>query len=133
MSEFKYINFSSISTNASFFFLLSLSRDHSELSESEPTTAGDDDWRKFFDDVENRPSPSTSTPAKSMMRHIIHSPNAQEAHLAHCWVALTPALSSSTDLSARALEILHRMPLSSPRQTMMLMDWISSCIDYGKL
>ncbi|KAG8985991.1 hypothetical protein FRB90_004314, partial [Tulasnella sp. 427] len=97
----------------------------------------DDDWRKFFDEPDET---TASTPSDKQKKKrinslsLVASLHALESHrvqFSNCWASLVPHLASSSALSARALSILHRGVLPHLTRPVRLMDWISSCVDFG--
>ncbi|KIO22869.1 hypothetical protein M407DRAFT_27595 [Tulasnella calospora MUT 4182] len=97
----------------------------------------DDDWRKFFDEPDEA---ATSVPSDKQRKKRInslsllaslHSLESHRIQFSNCWTALVPHLASSSALSARALDILHRGVLPHLVRPVRMMDWISSCVEFG--
>lgn len=116
---------------------------------------GQDDWRKFFDG----PKPaSEGIKGKSKASRIytlsvraqLHNIAAHRAVFTRCWLALLPFLSRGGEvfvrgadeeleyaeqgdlvLVSRALVILHHGVLPHLTRPVLIMDWVSSCVDYG--
>ncbi|KAG9045276.1 hypothetical protein FS837_006580 [Tulasnella sp. UAMH 9824] len=111
------------------------------VADSKSQVAGedddDDDWRKFFDEPdEGASSVQADKQKKKRINSLsllasLHSLESHRVQFSNCWTALVPRLASSSALSARALGILHRGVLPHLVRPVRMMDWISSCVDFG--
>ena len=118
-----------------------------------------DDWRAFFEDT--RPDTSKKSKSKSKdpgggrrlytlpIHAQLHTPAAHRAVFTRAWLALLPLLSRGGEvfisekkrseeedqegltLVARALVVLHRGVLPYLTRAVLIMDWVSSCVDHG--
>lgn len=104
------------------------------LSEITTNNGDEDDWKSFFDEpyATERASSSRSRPPMLNVSRAMHSVAAQQARLSACWISLLPVLTTSPELSARALTVVHASITSEFRQAAKLMDWVSACVDYGE-
>ncbi|KAL5522419.1 hypothetical protein ACEPAG_8435 [Sanghuangporus baumii] len=127
-------------------------------SESESETDSDerkedpDDWRAFFEDPKpDSGKKSTGTRGRRLytlpIHAQLHAPAAHRAVFTRAWLALLPLLSrggevfftergteedqESLALVARALVVLHRGVLPYLTRAVLIMDWVSSCVDHG--
>ncbi|KAF9500605.1 CBF-domain-containing protein [Pleurotus eryngii] len=104
----------------------------------------DDDWRKFFDepadDGEGSASKSKSGGGarvyKMNVHQSLHSLASNRAVFTRAWLTLLPRLSepggtSTKVLVTRALNVMHRGVLPHLTRAVLVMDWISACVDYG--
>ncbi|GJE91040.1 CBF/MAK21 family protein [Phanerochaete sordida] len=102
----------------------------------------EDDWRKFFDEDQNKQDASAETKATGARLHklsihqSLHSLSSHRAVFTRTWLTLLPQLStgpeeSSKALATRALNVMHRGVMPHLTRAVMVMDWISSCVDYG--
>jgi U3 small nucleolar RNA-associated protein 19 len=102
-----------------------------------------DDWRKFFED---EPVASEDGKTKSGLRlhqmtvhQSLHSLSSHRAVFTRAWLSLLPRLSDpgsseqSKALAVRALNLMHRGVLPHLTRPILVMDWIGSCVDLGKL
>jgi len=101
----------------------------------------EDDWRKFFDEDTNAKDAKTKGikgRAHSLTFHqSLHSLQAHRAVFTRAWLNFLPHLSSiSTSsnraLTTRALNIMHRGVLPHLTRPVLVMDWISACVDLGE-
>ena len=99
----------------------------------------EDDWRTFFDTPEPSAGSTTAVSKGQNQRtyrlsthQSVHSLASNRSQFTLCWMALLPRLSSSADLSARALKFLHRGVMPHLNKPVRLMDWIGGCVDFGK-
>lgn len=105
---------------------------------SQPAEEDDDDWRKFFDEPdESTPSVPSDKQKKKRINSLsliasLHSLDSHRVQFSNCWASLVPHLASSSAFSTRALSILHRGVLPHFTRPVRLMDWISSCVDFGE-
>lgn len=119
----------------------------SEVEETEQKDNDDDDdenevddWRKYFDEEPTRPeTPKAKTPGVRLhqmtVHQSLHSLASHRAVFTRTWLALLPHLSKSKDaekLAVRVLNIMHRGILPHLTRPVLVMDWISACVDYGK-
>lgn len=118
------------------------SHTNGNVTDSKSQVAGedddDDDWRKFFDEPDEAASSAQADKQKKKRINSLslvaslHSLESHRIQFSNCWAALVPRLASSSALSARALGILHRGVLPHLVRPVRMMDWISSCVDFGK-
>ncbi|KAG1756402.1 CBF/Mak21 family-domain-containing protein [Suillus paluster] len=116
--------------------------DTEEEDDPEPVDENDeDDWRKFFDEdsnVKDTKKPSIKARAHTLTFHqSLHSLQAHRAVFTRSWLNFLPHLSSvSTSsnraLTTRALNIMHRGVLPHLTRPVLVMDWISACVDLGE-
>ncbi|KAI9465893.1 CBF-domain-containing protein [Lactarius psammicola] len=100
--------------------------------------ATEDDWRKFFDD-EKQKKPSGQEPSTRLHRltvhRSLHSLASHRAVFTRLWLRLLPRLSGNDDagsaLSLRVLNVMHRGVMPHLTRAVMVMDWVSGCVDYG--
>ena len=112
--------------------------DETDMKEDE-----DDDWRKFFEEQQPESTRKTKQPTirlRQMTVHqSLHSLSSHRAVFTRTWLALLPRLSVPGDLekskanATRALDVMHRGVLPHLTRPMLVMDWISACVDLGKL
>ncbi|KAL5523346.1 NOC4 [Sanghuangporus sanghuang] len=127
-------------------------------SESESETDTDerkenpDDWRAFFEDPKpDSGKKSTGTGGRRLytlpIHAQLHAPAAHRAVFTRAWLALLPLLSRGGEvflsekgteedqenlaLVARALVVLYRGVLPYLTRAVLIMDWVSSCVDHG--
>ncbi|KAG0705095.1 CBF/Mak21 family-domain-containing protein [Suillus ampliporus] len=110
--------------------------------DAEPVGENDeDDWRKFFDEDSNAKDAkkqSINARAHTLTFHqSLHSLQAHRAVFTRTWLNFLPHLSSvSTSsnraLTTRALNIMHRGVLPHLTRPVLVMDWISACVDLGE-
>lgn len=92
----------------------------------------EDDWRmSFFDDRPAAPiGPILGPKSRKLRAQTLGCQFSHQARVSACWMSLIPFL-SSMELSVRALGILHAIITPESRQSYMVMDWVSGCVDYG--
>ena len=101
--------------------------------------ATEDDWRNFFDD-EKQKKPSVPEPSTRLHRltvhRSLHSLASHRAVFTRLWLRLLPRLSGNNDtgsaLSLRVLNVMHRGVMPHLTRAVMVMDWVSGCVDYGR-
>lgn len=122
--------------------------------------AGEDDWRKFFDEPKADGDKSGSKKDvkvgssvrlhKLTVHQSLHSLSSHRAVFTRLWLTLLPQLRISAerkgkatddvdtgrrkteeDMVMRALNVMHRCVMPHLTRTVMCMDWIGGCIDYG--
>lgn len=103
----------------------------------------DDDWRKFFDEQQPESTRKIKQPTirlrKMTVHQSLHSLSSHRAVFTRAWLALLPRLSVPGDLeqskanATRALDVMHRGVLPHLTRPILTMDWISACVDLGKL
>jgi len=101
----------------------------------------EDDWRKFFDEDASAKDPKPKG-IKGRVHTLtfhqsLHSLQAHRAVFTRAWLNFLPHLSSvSTSsnraLTTRALNIMHRGVLPHLTRPVLVMDWISACVDLGE-
>ncbi|KIL00929.1 hypothetical protein PAXRUDRAFT_821133 [Paxillus rubicundulus Ve08.2h10] len=101
----------------------------------------EDDWRKFFDEEPNAEDMKKAVGIKGRTHQLnfhqsLHSLQAHRAVFTQTWLSFLPYLSSvstSTNraFTARALNIMHRGVLPHLTRPILVMDWISACVDFG--
>lgn len=100
-----------------------------------------DDWRKFFDEPEEKDSKSEQK-APSIRLHkltihqSLHSLPSHKAIFTRAWLTLLPAISAGPvegvrALATRALNVMHRGVMPHLTRAVLVMDWVASCVDYG--
>lgn len=112
----------------------------SSSDDEKPPVAGEEDWRAFFDD-EDKDDKNSSASSSDKRRKVssmsllasLHSLQSHRVQFSNCWAALVPHLGTSSSLSSRALSILHRGVLPHLTRPSRLMDWIATCVDFGRL
>jgi U3 small nucleolar RNA-associated protein 19 len=110
----------------------------SDPDSDDDVDATEDDWRKFFDD-EKQKKPSGSEPSTRLHRltvhRSLHSLASHRAVFTRVWLRLLPRLSGNNDagraLSLRVLNVMHRGVMPHLTRAVMVMDWVSGCVDYG--
>ncbi|KAA1472374.1 CBF-domain-containing protein [Dentipellis sp. KUC8613] len=110
-------------------------------SDEQPSSDEDeDDWTKFFDDEDkhkdSKPAPASARLHQLTVHQSLHSLSSHRAVFTRLWLTLLPQLSSRTSdgnstLSMRALNFMHRGVMPHLTRAVMVMDWVSSCVDYG--
>lgn len=108
-------------------------------SDDDDIDATEDDWRNFFDD-EKQKKPSGSEPSTRLHRltvhRSLHSLASHRAVFTRLWLRLLPRLSGNNDagsaLSLRVLNVMHRGVMPHLTRAVMVMDWVSGCVDYGR-
>jgi U3 small nucleolar RNA-associated protein 19 len=111
----------------------------SEPDSDNDLDATEDDWRNFFDD-EKQKKPSASEPSTRLRRltvhRSLHSLASHRAVFTRLWLRLLPRLSGNNDagsaLSLRVLNVMHRGVMPHLTRAVMVMDWVSGCVDYGR-
>ncbi|KAJ8589171.1 CBF-domain-containing protein [Rhizopogon salebrosus TDB-379] len=116
--------------------------DIGEDEDAEPEDENDeDDWRKFFDEDTNakdaKPKGVKGRSHTLTFHQSLHSLQAHRAVFTRAWLNFLPHLSSvstSSDraLTTRALNIMHRGVLPHLTRPVLVMDWISACVDLGE-
>ena len=101
-----------------------------------------DDWRKFFDDEPNSKNMKKVVGVQGRTHQLtfhqsLYSLQAHRAVFTRTWLTFLPHLSSistsaSRVLTTRALSIMHRGVLPHLTRPILVMDWISACVDFGK-
>lgn len=113
----------------------------SDAEEDEDTV---DDWRKFFDDQDKDQDASAEAKTASARLHkltihqSLHSLSSHRAVFTRTWLTLLPQLSKSDEestkaLVTRALNVMHRGVMPHLTRAVLVMDWVASCVDYGKI
>lgn len=108
-----------------------------DLADNEEDT---DDWRKYFDEDDD----AKSTKSKAIkgrvhelnLHQALHSLQAHRAVFTRTWLSFLsrfPLASSEANrnLSVRVLNIMHRGVLPHLTRPVLVMDWISACVDFG--
>ncbi|KIJ69077.1 hypothetical protein HYDPIDRAFT_80262 [Hydnomerulius pinastri MD-312] len=113
-----------------------------EDMEKEDDEDEEDDWRKFFDEEPNAKDMKKATGVKGRAHQLtfhqsLHSLQAHRAVFTRTWLTFLPHLSSvSTSanraFTTRALNIMHRGVLPHLTRPILVMDWISACVDFGE-
>lgn len=119
--------------------------DEDESPEDEANADAEDDWRKFFDD-QNAAADNASAEGKRAgvrlykltIHQSLHSLSSHQAVFTRTWLALLPLLSINTSesrraLVTRALNVMHRGVLPHLTRPILVMDWVGSCVDFGKV
>lgn len=125
---------------------LGITEDEDE-NEEDPDASPDDadttdDWRKFFDDepaqdaAAEQKAPSARL-HKLTIHQSLHSLSSHKAIFTRAWLALLPATSAGTSetsktLATRALNVMHRGVMPHLTRAVLVMDWVASCVDYGR-
>lgn len=101
-----------------------------------------DDWKKFFDDEPNAKHTKKAAGVQGRTHQLtfhqsLHSLQAHRAVFTRTWLTLLPHLSSVPTSAnrmymTRALNIMHRGVLPHLTRPILIMDWISACVDFGK-
>lgn len=112
---------------------------------TEEEDEAEDDWRKFFDkdsgDKNKQPTDVQTAGArlhKLTIHQSLHSLPSHKAVFTRTWLALLPLLSvdalgdASKGLATRALNVMHRGVLPHLTRPILVMDWVASCVDYGR-
>lgn len=103
---------------------------------------GQNDWKKFFDEEPNAKHMKKLVGVQGRTHQLtfhqsLHSLQAHRAVFTRTWLTFLPHLSSiSTSANrifmTRALNIMHRGVLPHLTRPILVMDWISACVDVGK-
>ncbi|KAG6376235.1 CBF/Mak21 family-domain-containing protein [Boletus reticuloceps] len=98
-----------------------------------------DDWKKFFDDDTNAKHTKKVVGVQGRTHQLtfhqsLHSLQAHRAVFTRTWLTFLPHLSSTSTgfnriLTTRALNIMHRGVLPHLTRPILVMDWISACVD----
>jgi U3 small nucleolar RNA-associated protein 19 len=110
----------------------------SELDDSGTDDEAEDDWRKFFDEVEKPKKASEPSMRLHQMtvHQSLHSLASLRAVFTRLWLRLLPRLSDNESagsaLSLRALNVMHHGVLPRLTRAVLVMDWVGGCVDYGK-
>lgn len=96
----------------------------------------DDDWRKFFEEEPAAPeTPKAKTPGirlhQMTIHQSLHSLASHRAVFTRTWLLLLSHLPKSNKLAVRVLNIMHRSILPHLTRSVLVMDWVSACVDYG--
>ncbi|KAJ7857769.1 CBF/Mak21 family-domain-containing protein [Mycena leptocephala] len=115
-----------------------------DSSDEEPDKGedDDDDWRKFFDeDTTSKDSDKPRKPGarlhKLTIHQSLHSLPSHKAVFTRAWLALLPKLSAAPDvstsknLSLRALNVMHRGVMPHLTRPVLIMDWVGGSVDHG--
>lgn len=102
----------------------------------------EDDWKKFFDDEPNAKQVKKVVGVQGRTHQLtfhqsLHSLQAHRAVFTRTWLTFLPRLSSvsinaNRTLTTRALSVMHRGVLPHLTRPILVMDWISACVDFGK-
>jgi U3 small nucleolar RNA-associated protein 19 len=98
----------------------------------------EDDWRKFFDEMEKPKKASEPSMRLHQMtvHQSLHSLASHRAVFTRLWLRLLPRLSDNerggSALSLRVLNVLHHGVLPHLTRAVMVMDWVGGCVEYGK-
>lgn len=118
--------------------------DEDESPEDEANADAEDDWRKFFDDQNTAVDTASQEGKRTSVRlykltihQSLHSLPSHKAVFTRTWLALLPLLSvnaseSRRALVTRALNVMHRGVLPHLTRPILVMDWVGSCVDFGK-
>jgi len=100
-----------------------------------------DDWKRFFDDEPNAKQMKKVVGVQGRTHQLtfhqsLHSLQAHRAVFTRTWLTFLPHLSSiSTNtnraFTTRALNIMHGGVLPHLTRPILVMDWISACVDFG--
>ncbi|KAI9571455.1 CBF/Mak21 family-domain-containing protein [Boletus coccyginus] len=100
-----------------------------------------DDWKRFFDDEPSAKHTKKVVGVQGRTHQLtfhqsLHSLQAHRAVFTRTWLTFLPHLSSvSTSanrvLTTRALNVMHRGVLPHLTRPILVMDWISACVDLG--
>jgi len=99
----------------------------------------EDDWRRFFEDekgVDTSKQPGIRL-QKMTIHQSLHSLSSHRAVFTRAWLTLLPQLSVGADVkktrtsATRVLNIMHRGVIPHFTRPILLMDWITSCVDLG--
>jgi U3 small nucleolar RNA-associated protein 19 len=110
-----------------------------EEEEEAPKVDGvedEDDWRKFFDEEEEKPKAGAQAKGPAKIRRptnlhaSLHSLAAHRAVFTRCWLALLPRI-TTTSLTSRALAIFHRLVLPHLTRPVLVADWVGEAVDKG--
>lgn len=113
--------------------------DEEELAMSD--SGNEDDWRKFFDEQPKAKDMKKSTDIRGRVHQLsfhqsLHSLKAHRAVFTRMWLSLLPRLSLDTSATSRSptirtLNIMHQGILPHLTRPVLVMDWISACVDIG--
>ncbi|KAI9451960.1 CBF/Mak21 family-domain-containing protein [Russula earlei] len=108
-----------------------------DLETDNVSDATEDDWRKFFDDVERQKKPLERSIRLHQMTvyQSLHSLNSHRAVFTRLWLRLLPRLSdderAESALSIRALNVMHHGVMPHLTRAVLIMDWVGGCVDNG--
>ncbi|KIY71078.1 CBF-domain-containing protein [Cylindrobasidium torrendii FP15055 ss-10] len=116
--------------------------DEDEAMETEESKwdDGDDDWRKFFDEDTTAKDPKKDATARVhtlTVHQSLHSLASHKAVFTRAWLEMLPRLTvkgdlqSTKSLATRVLNIMHQSVLPHLTRAVLVMDWISACVDLG--
>lgn len=101
-----------------------------------------DDWKRFFDDEPNAKQMKKVVGVQGRTHQLtfhqsLHSLQAHRAVFTRTWLTFLPHLSSISTganraFTTRALNVMHRGVLPHLTRPILVMDWISACVDFGK-
>lgn len=103
------------------------------------SSSEDDDWRGFFEEekgVETSKQPGIRL-QKMTIHQSLHSLSSHQAVFTRAWLLLLPQLSVGSNVektsanATRVLNIMHRGVMPHFTRPILLMDWITSCVDLG--
>lgn len=113
-----------------------------EEETEKPETDDEDDWRKYFDEELKGKEMNKSTGIRGRVYRLtfhqsLHSLQAHRAVFTKLWLGFLPCFSSlptadSRALTIRVLNIVHSGVLPYLTRPILVMDWISACVDLGK-
>ncbi|KAI0371839.1 ribosome biogenesis protein Noc4 [Pilatotrama ljubarskyi] len=110
------------------------------MGEGDAGANEEDDWRKFFDDPQPKPTEEkkgiTARVHTLTIHQSLHSLAAHKAVFTRAWLALLPQLSlgsreETKAFSLRVLNVLHRGVIPHLTRPILIMDWVSSSVDHG--
>lgn len=115
-------------------------KDKKDGDEGSDNDDDDDDWRKYFEEEPAAPeTPKAKAPGVRLhqmtIHQSLHSLASHRAVFTRTWLLLLSRLSKSEDgdkLAVRVLNIMHRGILPHLTRPVLVMDWVSACVDYGK-
>ncbi|KAG9318573.1 CBF/Mak21 family-domain-containing protein [Chiua virens] len=112
-----------------------------EVDEELPDAESEDDWKRFFDDEPNAKDTKKAVGVQGRMHQLtfhqsLHSLQAHRAVFTRTWLTFLPHLSSASTnnnraLTTRTLNIMHGGVLPHLTRPILVMDWISECVDMG--
>ncbi|EKM82438.1 hypothetical protein AGABI1DRAFT_68058 [Agaricus bisporus var. burnettii JB137-S8] len=114
-------------------------KDKKDGDEGSDNDDDDDDWRKYFEEEPAAPeTPKAKAPGVRLhqmtIHQSLHSLASHRAVFTRTWLLLLSRLSKSEDgdkLAVRVLNIMHRGILPHLTRPVLVMDWVSACVDYG--
>lgn len=105
-------------------------------NETQDEKEEEDDWRTYFEAKPETEAEETNgaegRASQLSTQKALHSLQSHRVQFSMAWLAVLQHIKKSPEQSSRVLSILHRSIMPHLIQPIQLMDWISTCVDFGK-